>query len=182
MTCIISAKDSKGKLWMVGDRRIAVDDYYSQTPQPKVVKRQGILFGYAGDAMLGQSLAYDLTLPKTILKDIRLYVMELLYSNIQKHLKRKDYPPEKDVSVLVGIKRKLYHVNIIKEAIEVLEVETPFAIGSGREYALGSFLTQSEYNVYTGTTISVRERLIKAVDISSCFCMSVDNKIDAIHE
>lgn len=178
MTVIVALKDDKNKIWMAGDRQISTGDTFYETLTPKVIKREGLLLGYAGDCGFAEAVVHDMTLPKKI-RNSRLYMVELFYSSIKKTMNRKGFE-EDDVSILIGINHRLFECQASKGKIYIGEVPTPYAIGSGSDIALGSILAHQEFNEY----LSHDETMIleQAIKNTAKINRTVNSTVDIIHE
>lgn len=176
MTCILAVRDQKNKIWVGADRRVSMGNQCYVNSNPKVFKRDGIIIAYAGDAVLGEMIGKNFKIPARQIKNIDLYVHEMLYYSIYKQYKRRYYDPEKEVDCLFAIKGKLFSLQIVKEKLDIIEIPTPYAIGSGAEFALGSYCTLEDYDLY------IEDKIRTALQITAKLNHYCDDKIDIKHE
>lgn len=201
MTVIAVVKNSRGRLVMAGDRRNSWGHKYQSMPHPKINKESGIITGCCGSGYLCDLLVFHYPLskffPEYIDQDPHDYMFNEYTNKLGHYLRSKGYvdhhknlqiPGEQTAVALVAVNGKCFEVlveNPTKEdihskdlngMIEVMEVSVPFAVGCGDLLAQGSLLTTENMSM------TAKERLIKALEITAQADAFVDNKIDIISE
>ncbi len=167
MTTIIASKKGK-KICIGADSLISYGDEarkYENTNHSKLIQTSQGFFAFAGDAAIQSAFTLFLTKAKfKYPKDIKKSLF-VLFSQFLKFLeaecgfdgKNNDSDFKLTAGFLFANKNGIWHVDAQRF---VSEVNTFFALGSGREYALGA--AYSNYD-----TLSVREIVEKSL-LASC--------------
>lgn len=185
-TCIAVIKNKQGKLLMAGDRRCSWGSHqYQSIPWPKVVKRDGFLFGGTGDAHVLSLIANYMPITPDYNRLGDKYLYSIFFDNMRNFLKERSFENtlvETSTEILIGYQSRLYTMNIEvnhakhKQHIDLLEINVPFATGCGGQLAWGSLLTTETLNM------KPHERLKMALRVAAQVSAGCDNNIDIIEE
>lgn len=147
MTCIVGITDGT-TVYIGGDRAYSNGLVVVSSLTPKVIDKTNYLIGYAGNAGMGQSIAYTFNAPTyRVNTDIYRYVYELFVPALREHL--KDHLSDKEdnqSSFVLGIKGKLFEIDT--GDFQCTEYDE-LAVGSGAAYAYGSLHTTKQFPAAT---------------------------------
>lgn len=138
MTCIAVVRQDD-KIYMAGDRGVSDDDTIGVCSSPKVWKKEGYLFGYAG-SMDGDRLRH-LFVPPT--PEPRVDIDKFMYGKFLKALRKfyeewwVDVSTSSDFGMIICIKGKIYEHNASDMSLTQYDSDY-LAMGSGGHLALGS--------------------------------------------
>lgn len=147
MTCIVAiAQDDE--VYMGGDRGYSDSDVIVSSQSPKIFDKGNYLLGFAGNAGLGQNVAYTFDAPThRPTTNTYKYIYNFFIPALRDHL--KDILPEKDeahTSFILGYQGKVFEIDTGDfQCVEYTEL----AIGSGSGYAYGSLHTTKQIPVVT---------------------------------
>jgi hypothetical protein len=148
MTCIVALVE-KGVPYFAGDALVVnvPNDYHdggvSQTVrrEPKVFKKNGMLFGYNGSVRMGQLLQYELDIPEYVSGTSKMkYLVSDFINALQSHLLKAGY--ERDGlggNILLAIEGELFTIG--KEFHVCNTADAYESIGKASEVAIGSLHT-----------------------------------------
>jgi len=142
MTVIVGVSD-KDTVYIGGDRGVSDSDSILSMSRPKITKRDGWVFGYAGTLGTGQLIEF-INLPKVnktddIYKLLRMNIVQQLKLLYETHGRDTD---DNGTDWLIGYGNRLFELS--SGDWGVLEVEYS-AIGSGSTLALGSLYTSQSW-------------------------------------
>ncbi len=147
MTCIAVVRDSAtNKIYMAGDRVVSDDNTINVCSSPKVWKKEGYLFGYAG-SMDGDRIKH-LFVPPT--PEPRVNIDKFMYSKFLKALRKfyeewwVDISPSSDFGLIICVKGKIYEHNAADMSLTQYDQDY-LAMGSGGDLALGSLYSTKSY-------------------------------------
>lgn len=195
MTCICVLKNKRGKLVFGSERRV-INSHKYVLPIPKIVKRNGIIIGGAGGSFVCSLITTSLPIPAyNSAKSTQEYMFDSFLPSSLEFLREHKiiHPTENRVNIdpdllgsdseapdasvfLLGIKGSLYEFEIDSKYFYLDVVPTPYAIGCGGKFALGSLLTTSDM------PISVNEKLKLALKATSHLDPNCDDNIDIMVE
>lgn len=185
MTCIAILKNKRGKIYVAADRRVSDDrGVYQTRPNPKVIKRQGLILTGCGDSYLLDQISRHMNIPRNNNYDTDTYIHYCLYQAVQKFLINRGYtddhrnlriPDDMQTEILIVLDGRLYSM-MLDRIIRLEELSCPYATGTGGELAWGSLLTTE------GSNMTVEQRLKTAIVISSVVNLTCDNQVDIEHE
>lgn len=171
MTCIVGLLCSDGKIYMGADSAASEGASVHTVKTTKVFRNGPFLIGYTSSFRMGQLLQYEFEPPTRDPDDDALaYMVKDAIPAMRKCLKDGGYTKaENNVETggvfLVGYEGRLFRIDSDFHVGEPLQPYT--AIGSGEDIALGSI-----YSTH-GTTITSRERILKALNAAQEFKGSV---------
>jgi ATP-dependent protease HslVU (ClpYQ) peptidase subunit len=147
MTCIAVVRDAAtNKIYMAGDRGVSDDNTINVCSSPKVWKKEGYLFGYAG-SMDGDRIKH-LFVPPT--PEPRVNIDKFMYSKFLKALRKfyeewwVDVSPSSDFGLIICVKGKIYEHNAADMSLTQYDQDY-LAMGSGGDLALGSLYSTKLY-------------------------------------
>lgn len=132
MTCIVGVTDGTN-VYMAGDRGMSDGNTIVRSNEPKIFGTGPFLVGFAGTIGIGQALQHHYEWPlildhddiyKILIPDLRGYINNTF-----------DLPPDDHTHILLGYEGRLYEIST--ESFSCIQY-TDMAIGSGKEFALGS--------------------------------------------
>lgn len=175
MTCIAVVRDSvNNKIWIAGDRGVSDESTINICSSPKVWKKEGYLFGYAG-SMDGDRVKH-LFVPPTF--EGRGNVDAFMYSKFLKSLRKfyeewwVDTSSSSDFSMIICTRGKIYEHNSADMSLTQYEQDY-LSIGSGADLALGSlYSTQKQKDA--------RKRAVLAVNAAITHSVSCKGPIDIL--
>jgi ATP-dependent protease HslVU (ClpYQ) peptidase subunit len=198
MTCIAILKNRSGKLLFASDRRVTAGNYAYPLPVPKTIQRDGIILAGAGCAFLDSTLVFTLPIPK---KPDNLSIHEYMFCTFLPctlhHLRKQKiiHPLENRLNVdplftsgqidpedsyaatfVIGIAGQLFVMDFDSKSVALDIVGTPYAIGCGSQYALGSLKTTEHMKLTTKARLQIALRVTAELD-PNC-----DSKIDFTQE
>lgn len=195
-TCIAAIKTKRGKIMMAGDRRMSWGFHQAQkTPEPKVVKRDGLLFGGTGSCYLLTLINQIFVVPDRGKNDPTKYMHNVFHKALVRFLCSKGFgdsktnnlkfPADLSAEILVACKGKLFSVIVGNEGdsphdagfVMIDEISLPYGTGCGGSLAWGSLLTTAPI-----ATITDREKLIKALQVAAEVSPGCDDDIDIVSE
>jgi len=137
MTCIAALK-ANGKVYMAGERGASTDDTIMHLSKAKVKTVGPYIVGFAG-SMDGQRLLYAFDPPKPHAdEDLDVFMNTKFLRYLRDFYDEwwVDTSKDSELSILVGIKDKLYEHNASDMSLN--EFSSPFiSIGSGSPFAMG---------------------------------------------
>lgn len=174
MTAIIGfIKDDVA--YIAGER--GNSDMSSITPSlsPKVFNIGPYAYGYAGTTGIGQMIAYtfDFTYPSNDV-DIYKYLVTTLVPSLRRHVQNQGMEIDKEedaTDLLLGYRGRLFELSTYD--FQCVEYSIT-AIGSGREFSLGSYHAIQHYEdpIYIAKT---------CIEAANRFSTSCGGKIDIIY-
>lgn len=138
MTCIAVVRQDN-KIYMAGDRGVSDDDTIGVCSSPKVWKKDGYLFGYAG-SMDGDRIRHLFVPPQP---DSRVNIDKFMYGKFLKALRKfyeewwVDVSNTSDFGMIICVKGKIYEHNASDMSLTQYDSDY-LAMGSGGQLALGS--------------------------------------------
>jgi ATP-dependent protease HslVU (ClpYQ) peptidase subunit len=168
MTVIVGISTDTN-VYIGGDRGVSDNDVILSMSRPKITKRDGWLFGYAGTLGTGQLMEF-INFPK-VLKNEDPY--EVLRLDIVEQIKKMYDTYGRDIEDngtdwLIGYKNRLFEIS--SGDWGVLEVSIS-AIGSGSTIALGSLHTSKNWR-------DTKKRVHKAIEASITYSPTCSDPID----
>jgi ATP-dependent protease HslVU (ClpYQ) peptidase subunit len=138
VTCVVGIVDN-GSVYIGADRGASDNDVILSMHRPKVTKKDGWIFGYAGSLGTGQLIEF-ISLPKVLKADdpyklLRLDIVEKLKAIYDTHGRDAE---DNGTDWIIGYKDRLFELS--SGDWGVFEV-TQSAIGTGSTIALGSLYT-----------------------------------------
>ena len=175
MTCIAVVRDRvTNKIWMAGDRGVSDDNSISVCSSPKIWKKEGYLFGYAG-SMDGDRIKHLFVPPEF---EGRGSIDKFMYSKFLKALRKfyeewwVDTSPSSDFGMIICVRGKIYEHNASDMSLTQYEQDY-LVMGSGGDLALGSlFSTQKQKDA--------RKRAMQAVNAAITHSTSCKGPIDIL--
>ena len=168
MTVIVGLVD-KDTVCIGGDRGISDDSAILSMSRPKITKRDGWVFGYAGSLGTGQLIEF-ITLPKVQkgedpYKVLRMNIVEQLKTIYDTHGRDIE---DNGTDWVIGYKNRLFEMS--SGDWGVLEVDYS-AIGTGSTFALASLYTSKNWR-------DPKKRVHKAIESSIQFSPTCSYPID----
>lgn len=172
MTCIVGLIDKEKKNVIIGSDSAGMSEYdLVVRKDPKVFKVGDFLIGCAGSFRMMQLLRFSLELPEIKNKEIYEYLCVDFINSVREcfrqggYLQRTTDGDDKGGYFLVGYKNRLFDIN---SDFQVGENKSGMdALGTGRQYALGSLHADSN-SVYFP-----KERVQRALQAASYFSSAV---------
>ncbi len=170
MTCIV-AVEHEGKVYMGGDSMgtngwdAHVIEFKKVFHKPSLSGK--FLFGYTTSFRMGQLLQFELSIPQQEEESDMNYMVTKFVPAVQKLFKDKGFSKvennqEEGGSFLVGYKGKVYQV---ENDFQVMRHRNGlYAVGCGRDYALGSLATSQG---------GIMERILTALVVAGEFSIGV---------
>ena len=175
MTCIAVVRDKvNNKLWMAGDRGVSDDNVINVSSSPKIWKKEGYLFGYAG-SMDGDRIRHLFVPPQF---EGRGSVDKFMYSRFLKALRKfyeewwVDTSPSADFGMIICVRGKIYEHSSGDMSLTQYNNEY-LAMGSGSSYAMG-------YLYATENQKDARKRSIGAVAAAIKYSTTCMGPIDTV--
>jgi len=168
MTVIVGLKD-KDTVYIGGDRGVSDNDVIISMSRPKITKRDGWVFGYAGTLGTGQLMEF-IEFPKVLKNDDPYFLLRL---DIVEQLKKAYDTYGRDIEDngtdwLIGYKNRLFEIS--SGDWGVLEIDYS-AIGSGSAFALASLYTSKNWR-------DAKRRVHTAIESSITFSPTCNHPID----
>lgn len=138
MTCIAVVRQDN-KIYMAGDRGVSDEETINVSSSPKVWKKEGYLFGYAG-SMDGDRIRHLFVPPQP---DARVNIDKFMYGKFLKALRKfyeewwVDVSTSSDFGMIICVKNKIYEHNAADMSLTQYDQDY-LAMGSGGHLALGS--------------------------------------------
>lgn len=195
-TCIAVIKTKRGKIMMAGDRRMSWGFSQAQrTPEPKVIKRDGLLFGGTGSCYLLTLINQIFVVPDRGKDDPLAYMHNIFHKALVRFLCSKGFgdsktgvlkfPPDLSIESLVACKGRLFSILIGSDGdsphdmgyVLIDEVSLPYSTGCGGSLAWGSLLTTEPLK-----EMSDKEKLITALKVAATVSPGCDDEVDIITE
>lgn len=151
MTCIVALKDRKGSVWMGADRCSQAQDRNFTHAGPKIALLGDMLIGAAGMIAISHdflSLSSGIPLREDPRQDAFEYIRNTLmpWAWARGEFRRSNYMRDgsnyMDVSLLIGMDGRIFSMDSGGGVMET--VDPYFAVGAGRDWAMGSLMTSSE--------------------------------------
>lgn len=175
MTCIAVVRDlANKKIWMASDRAISDDNLINISSSPKIWKKEGYLFGYAG-SMDGDRIKHLFVPPEF---EGRGSVDKFMYSKFLKSLRIfyegwwVDISATSDFGMIICIRGKIYEHNASDMSLTQYEQDY-LAMGAGADLALGSLYTTQKQK-------DARKRVALAVNAAIVHSTSCKGPIDIL--
>jgi len=142
MTCIIAVGDGKN-VAMAGERGNSDSSMILSSSTPKIIDVGHYLYGFAGITGPSQLIAYRFTFPPIPRNaDMTAFMLTEFMPALRSFCHGHEIVPDKEddsATILIGTRGKVYEIDTYDfQCVEYIYS----AIGSGREYALGSIYTQ----------------------------------------
>ena len=168
MTVIVGVSD-KDRVYIGGDRGVSDDTAILSMSRPKITKRDGWVFGYAGSLGTGQLIEF-ITLPKVQkgedpYKVLRIDIVEQLKNIYDTHGRDIE---DNGTDWVIGYKNRLFEMS--SGDWGVLEIEYS-AIGTGSTFALGSLHATQNWQ-------DSKRRVHKALEAAISFSPTCKHPID----
>lgn len=172
MTCIVALKDG-GKVYVGGDAAGTSDASITARRDPKVFKKNGMLFGFTDSFRAGQIIHHSLKIPPKP-KSLPTYkymcttfiegLVECFTEN--KCISYKDSKVEMPANFIIAYEAEIYTVYCdFQIAINIV----PYAaIGSGEDFALGALHAMGPYQI--DPRVKVKAALDAASEFSTHVC------------
>ena len=175
MTCIAVVRDlQNNKIWMAGDRGISDDNVINVGSSPKIWKKDGYLFGYAG-SMDGDRIKHLFVPP---MYEGRGSVDKFMYSKFLKALRKfyeewwVDTTSSSDFGMIICTRGKIYEHSAVDMSLTQYEQDY-LVMGSGGDLAMGSlYSTQKQKDG--------RKRAVQAVSAAITHSPSCKGPIDIL--
>jgi ATP-dependent protease HslVU (ClpYQ) peptidase subunit len=169
MTCIVGIEHG-GRVLMGGDVQGTGFNTKVMHTQPKVFRKNGILFGFCGSYRFGQLIEHGLKEPIAPDNDAEIYrwLVTVLVPDIRKSLKDEGY--EQGGNCLVGVRGQLWELQADFSVLR--SVKGYGAVGSGYEYALGSVFTSVNF-CHLEHRDNVERAIKRAITVAGTFSPSV---------
>ena len=175
MTCIAVVRDkTTNKIWMAGDRGISDDNVINISLTPKIWKKEGYLFGYAGN-MDGDRVKHLFVPPEY---EGRGSVDKFMYSKFLKALRSfyenwwVDTSTSTDFGMIICTRGKIYEHSAADMSLTQYEQDY-LTMGSGGDLALGSlYSTQKQKDG--------RKRVMQALNAAISHSPSCKGPIDIL--
>jgi ATP-dependent protease HslVU (ClpYQ) peptidase subunit len=189
MTCIVAIQNGPNGLCFAADRReVFGDSHFQVGARPKILLKNGILLGGAGDGNICELILESFKMPK-VGKDSFKYMREVYKPKLTQFLvkykyldegtgKLKNPDDENETSLLVGIRGQLFGVSIDNYGVLVSSVSTPFGIGTGSPFALG-YLKALELKLCSSEG-TIQDYLCNAIKVAANLDLHCDSVVDII--
>ena len=150
MTCVVALKD-KGKIWMGADSAGVNDYFITARADPKIYKVGDMLIGFTTSFRMGQLLGYNLHLPDHDPRDSDIKYMSVTFVDACRNCLKdggwavKENEREGGGVFLVAYRGEIY---VIDGDYHVgVQCEPYFAVGCGRDLAMGSLYSTLKLNM-----------------------------------
>lgn len=151
--------------------------------QAKIINKNGVLIGIAGDAYAGQILSYlwSPPAPKSI-RDIDNFVASQVVPSMRSILSNNGYDPDKDrgneggIDILLAVEGRLYQ--LANDLTYFRDKDGFYAIGSGGDIALG-FLYAKKSSLEGSDTV-INRTVRSAIAASSHFDINTGGAVDIL--
>lgn len=191
MTCILVIKQDNGKLLFGADRQLTSDGEKSEVIAGKLVKKNGIILGAAGNYRLAHLVLHVFKVPIRQKNQVAVdYIYNTFYKALQIFLIGRGITKiasENTAVVVLGIEGVLYNINICNNdtestdlIIEIFPLSTPVSFGSGSDYALGAYVGLTDVTLLhkCPKDLLLKKALLVAGKLNA-YC---DSNIDVIGE
>ena len=164
VTAIVAISDGK-RVYLAGDSALSTGDHVFHSADPKVFERDGIVIGFCGSLRFGELVALT-KLPHRG-KDVDLWVRNDVCDALRLAALHKghDISDGDDSEAILGIGGQIYIITSGPVAYRVRGSHA--AIGSGSPWAEGSLYSTD------GAGMSVKERLVTALEAAEMYCAAV---------
>lgn len=188
-TCILALKNGSN-LWFAGDRRCSSGmEHYQKSPRPKINYRNNILLGAAGHAAMCDELTDLYKIPHYEGGDIYQYIHNEFWPYFLAHLRSKELLKADELKAtgkevvlhgLVGLGDQLFVCWVTDDDCGILNIDTPYAIGCGGQYAMGAL--RAIEILYTDSELEFdpKEMLNQALSIAAEYSAGCDDNIDIL--
>jgi len=172
MTCIAAYKDLLGNIWMGGDSLCLSGTNQYKNLNPKIFRRDNMIFGFSGYLRATQVLQYQFEIPQhdPRISDYEYLISVFLDEFIKKLEETNSIIIESNVALLnetdflVGYNKKIFN---IEQNFQLTEFSSNYdAIGCGAEYANAAF-----WMMENNKKIKPENRVVKALECSSNFSL-----------
>ncbi len=174
MTCIAVVRDkSSGKVFMGGDRGASDDGTILALDAPKVWKIGPYLIGYAG-SMDGERIRYNFHPTAPNIKDTDKFMQTKFITELREFYNDYwvDTSKDGDLGLIISVRGNIYEHS--SSDMSLSKYTLPYlAIGSGAEYAYGSFFATEKQN-------NSRNRVMTAVSAAIKFSPSCMGPVDIV--
>lgn len=190
MTCLAVVREGK-RLYFAGDRRVSWGFHKAQIMEtPKISFINGVLRAGTGTGSLCTEMVDLYKGPKAPTKgDLDQFMLGPFLEDVIKFLTKKLYIPkgtrrlraaregsdETGASILLGVKDRLYELDLGSDGVSMDRIAAPYASGCGGQLALGALLALE------GQNLPPEERLKAALRIAAQVSPGCDSNIDIIH-
>ena len=142
MTCIVGIADD-GQVYMGAERAASDGGSIVSMLNPKVERRNGWIYAYAGTIGIGQLMSF-VSLPPEC-DDPYVYIRLSIVEDMKKAMEAFSHTPEEhDTTWLIGKNGRLFELSAGDWGL--VEIDHA-AIGSGSQYALGSLYTSDNHPI-----------------------------------
>jgi ATP-dependent protease HslVU (ClpYQ) peptidase subunit len=149
MTCIVAVTHGD-KVFMAGDRGMSDGNTIVSSKEPKIFDTGEYLFGWAGNIGLGQSIIHGFDFP-LIQDDEEIFTVFI--PHLKKYItKRFDISPDDHSHFILGYNGRVYEIST--DGYGCIEYDN-IAIGSGKEFAMGSLYSTVEEAPLVRVTLAV---------------------------
>jgi hypothetical protein len=171
---VIAGLVCQGKVWLGADSAGVSGSDLTIRKDPKIFRKDGMLFGFTSSFRMGQLLQYKLEIPKIPMRDHEIslehYMTTTFVDAVRQCLKdggyaKTDNGVETGGWFLVGTRGRLFCVMGDFQVGENLASYN--AIGCGDDLALGSLDTTQ------GLDMHPRERILRALKAAENWCTGV---------
>jgi ATP-dependent protease HslVU (ClpYQ) peptidase subunit len=152
--------------------------------QNKILNRNGIIFGVAGDAYAGQILSHLWSAPTLkSTKDLDGFVASVIVPSMRSVLSNNGYDPDKErgndggIDILLAISGRLYQ--LASDLTYFRDKNGFHAIGTGGDFSLGYLY--SKKNVLEGTETTVAKTIRSAIQAASHFDINTGGGVDILY-
>lgn len=170
MTCIVGYIDDTNGIWMGSDSGSSVGGHIIDAGTKIFTKSNRWIYAFTGSLRVDQLIKYKFDEPKIPEdKDLEEYMVvdyiDSLRECLHKHnwLRRKDNQDDGECRFIIGIRNRLFEVY---SDLQVRETSYNYsAMGSGRDFALGSLHSDSRTDPH--------DKVYRAVQAACEFCTTV---------
>lgn len=198
MTCIAVIK-GRDKLWFGADSRLSDgDNLFYTSILPKIINNNGYVMAGAGNAMICDKVMFEFlpqSLPTSLAREVEKRPSPPLLADLTYHMqsdfmkqllmfleaeqfvdtgrKKLNFGEGDDdtAEILIGVHKQLFRLSLDTNAIYITPIITPFAVGCGYQYALGSLYTTSKIKM------PVKQRLKLAIEAAGEYNSGCDKNL-----
>lgn len=172
MTCIVGLIGKDGTVYIGGDAAAVSGLSTSPRKDPKVLVKDGFIFGYTSSFRMGDIIQYSFNIPAFNRKDQSLseYMRTDFIDELRSCFKKKGYAAVEDGqenggSFLVGAHGRLFYIGSDYQVGEPLDGYG--SVGCGEDLALGSLYTTND--MFKANKIDAETRLTLALSAAAYF-------------
>lgn len=175
MTCIV-AIEQNGTVIMGGDRLGSNGHTGAPVSESKVFTKSGVTIGYTSSFRMGQLLQYALTIPVIPEEDLDKWVAVDLMQAIRAVYSENGWDETSNGkasggSFLLAVKGRCYEIQ--SDYSFIRQISGEYAVGSGKDYALGSLRS-------TRGRMTASKRIIESLETAAEYVVSVSAPFDVI--